>query len=149
MDLKAVKKLIDLMKKEGLTTLEITEKDGTGVKLCREATITKLPAPTPIEQLPYTPHKILPDPSLKNSTPVKRCNEVKSPLIGVFYTASSPNDPPFIKVGSKVKRGDVLCIIEAMKQMNEITADADGEVIEIALQNGDIVEYDQVMFKLT
>jgi acetyl-CoA carboxylase biotin carboxyl carrier protein len=75
--------------------------------------------------------------------------DVKSPIVGVFYTASSPDAEPFVSIGTRVKRGDVLCIIEAMKLLNEITADTDGEIADICLKNGDIAEYGQVLFKMT
>ena len=73
---------------------------------------------------------------------------VTSPMVGVFYASPSPTDPPFVTVGSKVKKGDVLCIIEAMKLMNEITAEEDGEIIDICATNGSVVEYGQILFKL-
>ena len=73
---------------------------------------------------------------------------VTSPMVGVFYASPSPTDPPFVTVGSKVKKGDVLCIIEAMKLMNEITAEEDGEIIDICAGNGSVVEYGQILFKM-
>ncbi len=73
---------------------------------------------------------------------------VTSPMVGVFYASPSPTDPPFVTVGSKVKKGDVLCIIEAMKLMNEITAEEDGEIIDICATNGSVVEYEQILFKM-
>ena len=72
--------------------------------------------------------------------------EVKSPMVGTFYARSSPRAQPFVSVGSKVKKGDVICIIEAMKLMNEIEADCDGEISAILVENGEMVEFDQPMF---
>jgi len=69
-------------------------------------------------------------------------------LVGIFYAAPAPDAPPYVTAGKRVKKGDVLCVIEAMKQMNEIVADADGEVAEMCLKNGEIVEFDQVMFRI-
>jgi len=74
--------------------------------------------------------------------------EVKSPIVGVFYAAPSPDGQPFVCIGDKVRKGDVLCIIEAMKLLNEITADADGEIVDICIKNGDIAEYGQTLFKM-
>ncbi|HML49609.1 MAG TPA: acetyl-CoA carboxylase biotin carboxyl carrier protein, partial [Clostridia bacterium] len=74
--------------------------------------------------------------------------EVKSPMVGVFYAAPSPESPPFVKRGDRVKRGDVLCIIEAMKLLNEIAAEADGEIADICVENGQVVEYSQTLFKI-
>ncbi len=73
---------------------------------------------------------------------------VKSPMVGVFYASSSPEAGPFVSVGSQVKKGDVLCIIEAMKLMNEITAERDGEITEICVPNGQLVEYGQTLFRM-
>ena len=74
--------------------------------------------------------------------------EVKSPIIGVFYAAPSPDGMPYVTIGSKVKRGDVLCVVEAMKSLNEIQAEQDGEIMDICLKNGDIAEFGQVLFKM-
>ena len=74
--------------------------------------------------------------------------EIKSPMVGVFYTSPSPDAEPYVSVGSKVKKGDVICIIEAMKLMNEITADKDGEIAEICVDNGQVVEFSQVLFRM-
>ena len=74
--------------------------------------------------------------------------DIKSPLIGIFYAAPAPDAPPYVRIGQRVKKGDVLCVIEAMKLMNEIVADSDCEVVETFLKNGDIVEFDQVMFRV-
>ena len=74
--------------------------------------------------------------------------EIISPIVGTFYICSSPDKPPFIKVGSKVKKGDTLCIVEAMKLMNEIQSEFNGEVIDILVDNEQMVEYGQLMFKI-
>ncbi|MDF2685896.1 MAG: accB, partial [Clostridia bacterium] len=74
--------------------------------------------------------------------------EVKSPMVGVFYTMSAPDKDPFVKIGSHVKKGDVLCIIEAMKLFNDIIAENDGEIVDICAVNGQVVEYSQVLFKI-
>ena len=73
---------------------------------------------------------------------------VKSPMVGIFYTAPSPEAEPFVKVGSKVKKGDTLCIIEAMKLMNDVVAEEDGEIVEVCAENGTLVEFGQVLFKI-
>ena len=67
-------------------------------------------------------------------------------MVGVFYAAASPDEEPFVSVGDKVKKGDVLCIIEAMKLMNEITADSDGEIVQVCAENEQVVEYGQTLF---
>jgi len=73
---------------------------------------------------------------------------VTAPMVGVFYAAPAPDAEPFVKVGQRVQRGDVLCIVEAMKLMNEITADTDGEIVEICVENGDVVEFSQPLFRI-
>ena len=72
--------------------------------------------------------------------------EIKSPIVGVFYNAPSPEAAPFVTIGATVKKGDVLCIIEAMKLMNEVTAECDGKILDIRVQNGDVVEFGTVLF---
>ena len=74
--------------------------------------------------------------------------EVKSPMVGTFYSAPSPKDEPYVKVGDKVKKGDVLCVVEAMKLMNEIESEFDGEIVEICVKNEDMVEYGTTLFKI-
>lgn len=74
--------------------------------------------------------------------------EVKAPLVGVFYAAKAPGEPPYVEVGSKVNKGDTLCLIEAMKIMNEIPADVDGAIEEVCVTNGQIVEFGQVLFRI-
>ena len=77
-----------------------------------------------------------------------RYRDVKSPMVGIFYASPSPDAEPFVKVGSKVKKGDTLCIIEAMKLMNDVMAEEDGEIVEICAENGSLVEFGQILFKL-
>ena len=76
-----------------------------------------------------------------------RLKEIKAPMVGVFYPAPSPGAPAFVKKGDQVKKGDVLCIIEAMKMMNEITADEDGVLVDICAGEGELVEFNQILFK--
>ena len=73
---------------------------------------------------------------------------IKSPIVGVFFSSPSPDNPPFVSIGSHVKKGDVVCIIEAMKLMNEVVADQEGEIMDVCIKNGDIAEYGQVLFKV-
>jgi acetyl-CoA carboxylase biotin carboxyl carrier protein len=87
-------------------------------------------------------------PIINGSVDFNEISEVKSPMVGVFYQAPSPESEPFVKIGGRIKKGDVLCIIEAMKVMNEITADVDGELVDICAENGQIVEFGQTLFKV-
>ncbi|MDR0862488.1 MAG: acetyl-CoA carboxylase biotin carboxyl carrier protein [Oscillospiraceae bacterium] len=79
---------------------------------------------------------------------LSRTRDVKSPIVGVFYAAAAPDAEPFVSIGSEVRRGDVLCLVETMKLMNEITADRDGTVTDVCLRDGDVCQYGQVLFKL-
>lgn len=82
------------------------------------------------------------------AAPAASGKSIKSPMVGVFYAAPSPDRPPFVNVGDTVKKGDVVCIIEAMKIMNEITATESGTITEVLVENGDVVEYDQPLFTI-
>lgn len=84
----------------------------------------------------------------EEKTEIKAGNIVYAPMVGTFYEGSSPLKPPFVKVGDKVKKGDVICIIEAMKIMNEITSQYDGEIAEILIENESMVEYNQPLFRI-
>ena len=78
----------------------------------------------------------------------ENCKVVKSPMVGTFYSKPSPDAKAYVEVGSKVKKGDILCIVEAMKLMNEIESEFDGEVIEVCVKDGDVVDYGKPLFKL-
>lgn len=105
--------------------------------------VVAAPAPAPVQVEP-TP---TPEPAQE---PVREEGliEVLAPMVGTFYQASSPGADPFVKPGSKVKPGDTLCILEAMKLMNEIQAEVEGEVVDVVVKNGELVEYGQVLFTL-
>ncbi|MBP3284283.1 MAG: acetyl-CoA carboxylase biotin carboxyl carrier protein [Clostridia bacterium] len=148
MDIKSVKALADIMKGNDIQVIEVTEGDfkirmEKGSKSAIEAVTPNVPA--------VAPEKALSVPPVQGPTAltvVKEGTEIKSPMVGVFYAAPSPDAEPFVKVGSTVKKGDVLCIIEAMKLMNEITAEQDGTITEVCMKNGDVVEYSQVLFRI-
>ena len=103
-------------------------------------------APAEIEAAP-APNAVAPAREETN-VDFNRVREIKSPMVGVFYAAPAPDAQPFVQVGSKVKKGDVVCIVEAMKLMNEIAAEFDGEVVDVCVHNGDVVEFGQTLFKL-
>ncbi len=144
-----VKALARLMQEAGLTSLEIQENDCI-IKLERavsaQAVQTALPAAAqPAPAAPVTAA------SAPEDDPGMDFNNVKlvtSPMVGVFYAAPAPDRGPFVTVGSRVSEGDTLCIIEAMKLMNEITAECSGEVVDICAANGDVVEFGQTLFKI-
>jgi acetyl-CoA carboxylase biotin carboxyl carrier protein len=143
-ELKDIRSLAQIMKDTGLTGLELVE-EGKKIRLEKHMPPPVVSAAPPASGAgapsapPVQAEKSEKDQGLK---------EIKSPMVGVFYTSSSPESQPYIKVGSKVKKGDIVCIIEAMKLLNEINSDQDGEIAEICVDNGQVVEYGQTLFKL-
>ena len=133
MNVKDIAALAEIVRKNELTKLEI---NGEHIVIEREPAIIQ----TVAEQM----HTAEPIAEVQE----KEGTYVRSPAVGVFYAAPSPDSKPFVAVGDTVQRGDTLCIIEAMKLMNEITSDIDGEIVEICVGNGQVVEYDQPLFRI-
>ncbi len=150
MDLSELKGIVSLMQKSDLTELEIELKD-LKLKLSRPgAGYASVSAPREI--LVQTQHSS-PPPASETSSPSEKTiddnsKKFNSPMVGTFYRKPSPDDPSFVEVGNSVKKGDVLCIIEAMKVMNEIQADFSGQVLEVLVEDGASVEYGQALFKI-
>jgi acetyl-CoA carboxylase biotin carboxyl carrier protein len=155
MDLRKLKKLIDLVQESGIAELEITEGEEK-VKIVKggEISVAPLPqaapaaraqqaAPAPAAAAPAAATAAAAEPP-----PAEAGHAVKAPMVGTFYRASSPDAKAFVEVGQTVKEGDTICIIEAMKLMNEIEADASGVVKAILVENGQPVEYGQPLFIL-
>lgn len=133
-----IRKYAELMKELGLTGLEITE-DNKVVRLERSVTVS------PRETVLAVPGAEAPSPVTAESAD---CISVRSTIVGVFYAAPAENAEPYVKVGDRVKKGQTLCIVEAMKLMNEITAEEDGVISEICVTNGQVVEYGTVLFRI-
>ena len=142
MDLRKLKKLIDLVEESGIAELEVTEGEEKVriVKSGRPAsdTAVMLAAPAPVAVAAPAPAAAAPAPAAPAQP---EGFEQKSPMVGTFYRAASPGAKPFVEVGDAVKKGQTVCIIEAMKLMNEIEADASGVVKAILVENGQPVEY--------
>lgn len=138
MDVKSIENLARLMKETGLTSLELSQ-EGISLKLERRSEPGQVPAPaaSPFVSAPIEPE----------AAP-KKGSLMLSPTVGVFYAAPSPESAPFVEVGQRVRKGDTLCIIEAMKLMNEIPSEVDGTVVEICVSNGQVVEYNQPLFRI-
>ena len=147
MNLEEIRTLAEIMNDTGLTTIEITEGE-SNIRLEKNspACVPATPMPMPAV-MPAAPaaQAAPPTPDAGNFS---NLTEVKFPMVGVFYDSPSPEADPYVKVGDKVKKGDVLCIIEAMKLLNEITAEQDGEIVDICAHNADVVEYGQTLFKI-
>lgn len=148
MNIKEITKLAELMESKGLTRVEITE-EGSSIQMERQVQVQVQAAPSAAlpAVLPAAP-QITGAPASELQVETDGAKEIKSPTVGVFYSSASPETEPFVQRGSVVKKGDVLCIIEAMKLMNEITSDVDGEVVDICIGNGQVVEYGQVLFRI-
>ncbi len=148
MDLRKLKKLIDLVEQSGIAELEITEGEEK-VKIVKSgaapaAAIGYAPAPPPPPAPVPGPAATAPAPEQPEAAP--EGHAVKSPMVGTFYRTPSPDAKPFVEVGHNVKEGQIICIIEAMKLMNEIECDKTGTVKAILVENGQPVEYGQPLF---
>ena len=145
MDLRKLKKLIDLVEESGISELELTEGEEK-VRISRAL----MPSSAPVMQYMPAPQPTAhAAPVPTTAAPVVAEVEgqsVKSPMVGTFYRSSSPDSKPFVDVGTKVAVGDTLCIIEAMKLLNEIESDVAGVVTKILLENGQPVEYGEPLF---
>jgi len=151
MNLKELKELIEMLKNTDISELEI-ERSGVKVRLRKGGDVTFHPV---LPRMEYPPAAIVapavPEPQLPPTEPqpeLARPNQIKvtSPIVGTFYRASSPEKPPYVEGGDIVKKGQVLCIIEAMKLMNEIESETAGKVVQILVENGQPVEYGQPLF---
>jgi len=151
MNLKDLKEIVKLMKEAKLTELEVEEGEFK-VKLKKGGSNGKgvaAQAPVMIASQAPAPVQAAPVAAVTNVAPVDDgLYVVKSPMVGTYYEAPAPNEPPFISVGKKVKVDDTLCILEAMKLMNEIKSEVSGEIVEILVTNGQAIEFDQPLFKL-
>ena len=147
MDKDFVRELIDLVKNSNIRSIKIESEEGKIVIETHRGEIVqppiqKKPAPS-VEELRH--QEVLP-PSEDISEEEKQYHVIKSPLVGTFYRSPSPGAPPFVEVGDVVSPGQVLCIIEALKVMNEIESDVKGKVEKILVENGETVEYGQALF---
>jgi acetyl-CoA carboxylase biotin carboxyl carrier protein len=142
MDLRKLKTLIDLVQQSDIAELEITE----GEEKVRISRFGGTAAPMMMSQAPQQMVH-LPAPDAADAAPEEpEGHTVKSPMVGTFYRSSAPGSKPFVEIGSPIKSGETICIIEAMKLLNEIEADADGVIKAILVENGQPVEYGQPLF---
>jgi len=158
MDIRKIKKLIELLEESGLAEIEITEGEES-VRISRYGTsqiVTQLshaapqptgPAAAPAAA-PSAPPAALPAPAAPAEKVHAAENVVAAPMVGTFYASAAPGAKPFVDIGSDVKVGQTLCIIEAMKLMNEINAECDGEVVKVYVENGRAVHYGERLFAI-
>ncbi|HLS81249.1 MAG TPA: acetyl-CoA carboxylase biotin carboxyl carrier protein [Steroidobacter sp.] len=149
MDIRKVKKLIELLEESGIAEIEISEGEES-VRISRYPTGHAAPPPAVHYAAPApTPHAAAPmppQPAPAPAAPSKTDHTVTAPMVGTFYAAPAPGAKPFVDIGSEVNVGDTLCIIEAMKMMNQIESDKAGRVTAVLVKNGDPVEFGQPLF---
>ena len=141
MDIRKIKKLIELLEESGIAELEIKEGEES-VRICRHSTVVQTVAAAPQPVAAAAPIAAV----APLAAPEVSGQQIKSPMVGTFYASASPTSEAFVREGQKVNVGDTLCIIEAMKMMNQIEADKSGVIKSILVDNGSPVEFDQVLF---
>ena len=151
-DLDRFRKLLQLMEKFGVTETQLT-RDGETWKVRRgpKETAASVPAaaPPPVPAAPAVPAETQPTESPAAPAPAAAAGKtLDAPTVGTFYAAPSPDDEPFVKVGSVVKPDTIVCVIEAMKVFNEIPAETSGKIVEVLVENGDPVEFGQPLFRI-
>ncbi|WP_027852888.1 acetyl-CoA carboxylase biotin carboxyl carrier protein [Marinobacterium litorale] len=150
MDIRKVKKLIELLEESNINEIEIKEGEES-VRISRASGLVQQAAyaPMPMPQMAAAPQQPMPAPSAPEAPAAASVDaeptghSVRSPMVGTFYRSPSPTAAPFVEVGQSVKAGDVICIVEAMKMMNQIEADKSGVIEAILVEDGQPVEYDQ------
>jgi acetyl-CoA carboxylase biotin carboxyl carrier protein len=154
LDISDLKEILRILEEQDITEFEL-EQDGVKLRVCRASTAPAGAAAvvgaslTPAAAVPAAPAPAFPAPAAAPAPaaePPANGTLVKSPIVGTFYRAPDPNSPPFVSIGDRVKVGQVLCIIEAMKLMNEIEAEVAGEVVKIHPENGQPVQYGDPLF---
>lgn len=145
MDLRKLKKLIDLVEESGISELELTEGEEK-VRISRALMQSTAPVAHYVTAQPPAPNTAAVAAEAAPAAAEVQGHIIKSPMVGTFYRASSPDAKPFVDVGSKVSSGDTLCIIEAMKLLNEIESDHSGVIKKILVENGQPVEYGEPLF---
>ncbi|QBG35763.1 acetyl-CoA carboxylase biotin carboxyl carrier protein [Litorilituus sediminis] len=150
MDIRKIKKLIELVEESGINELEIAEGEES-VRISRGGSVVATApvmqsAPVAVSAPAAAPAPAAAAPTTDAAAPALSGHVVRSPMVGTFYSSASPDAPAFVEVGQHVNAGDTLCIVEAMKMMNQIEADKSGVIKEILAQNEDAIEFDQPLF---
>ena len=148
MDIASIKELVKVIDESSLTTFEM-EQDGVKLVLKKEAVAAPVAVASPVVAAApvVTNAPVQVEENVKEEVKeVPTGKTINSPMVGTFYASSAPDKPAYVSVGDKVKKGQVVCIVEAMKLMNEIESDVDGEIVEILVNNEDMVEFGQPMF---
>ena len=144
MNYEDIQQLIDDMGNSKLTEISIDFPDGTKIGMKKEVKVVEKVQEKNIQHIESKEVNEI----VETETKEDNCKIVKSPMVGTFYLKPDPNSNPYVEIGKKVKKGDILCIIEAMKLMNEIECEFDGEITEILVKDGEMVEYGKPLFKI-
>ena len=154
MDLRKIKKLMELLEESGIAEIEVKEGEES-IKLSRNISSS---ANMQVPQIIQQPVQTSQPPTNQQAADMgvnavddlkkEKRNTVNSPMVGTFYASASPESKPFVTIGQSVKKGDTLCILEAMKMMNQVQAESDGKIVEILVDNAEPVEFDQPLFVL-
>ena len=154
MDLRKIKKLMELLEESGIAEIEVKEGEES-IKLSRNiSSSTNMQVPQiiqqPLQTSQHPTNQQASDMGTNATDNIKKekRNTVNSPMVGTFYASASPESKPFVTIGQSVKKGDTLCILEAMKMMNQVQAESDGKIVEILVDNAEPVEFDQPLFVL-
>ncbi len=139
-----IKEFIAVLEESSLSVLEIQKEDGSKIHLEKPQQIVSTTV-APQAVAPVAPASA---PVAEEAVPQDTGRTINSPIVGVFYVAPSPDSEPYAPVGKKIKKGDTVCIVEAMKCMNEIQAEESGEIVEVLVNDGELVEYGQPLFKI-
>jgi len=146
MDIRKIKKLIELVEESGINELEISEGEES-VRISRGVPVAApMMQAAPMAAAPVMQAAAVGAPAAEAAAPVVSGHLVRSPMVGTFYASASPDSPSFVEIGQHVNAGDTLCIVEAMKMMNQIEADKSGVIKEVLAVNEDAIEFDQPLF---
>ena len=153
MDIRKVKKLIELLEASSVDEIEIKEGEesvrisrNTAAPIAMAAPVAAPAMPAPVAPVAAAP---APAPAAPEAAAPSAANAVKSPMVGTFYRSPSPDAAPFVEVGQSVRAGDILCIVEAMKMMNQIEAETAGTILSVEVENGEAVEFDQPLISIS
>lgn len=147
MDIRKVKKLIEMMEESDISEIEVKEGEDS-VRITRGGAVVPVSVPAPT-MVPAPAAAVAPAESQRRVEVPQGGHLVRAPMVGTFYRAPSPSSPPFVEIGDQVKEGDTLCIIESMKMMNHIKADRSGKLEAILVNNEEPIEFDQPLFTLS
>ncbi|MGN0501344.1 MAG: acetyl-CoA carboxylase biotin carboxyl carrier protein [Ruminococcus sp.] len=152
-NLDEIKEFINLLEDSSLSVFEIQKEDGSKIRLEKAQPAQQIVNTIPVANgvaapAPVAPATVESAPAAPAAPVADSSKTIDAPIVGVFYAASAPGKAPYVSAGKKVRKGDVVCIIEAMKCMNEIQAEEDGEIVEVLVKDGELVEYGQPLFKI-